>query len=157
MPKMSITLVKSPIGYRPEARATVRALGLRRLHQTVFIEENPATRGMVESIPFLVRVEEATETRSTAAAGSRASFKKKTAGGDTSAQSARSTNTVEKESSASMRPKATAAEADVEEGEAVSVPAKAAARSKKTNAAVHRADAEDGADVVGEESESHEA
>ncbi|MEP7137047.1 MAG: 50S ribosomal protein L30 [Chloroflexota bacterium] len=53
-----VTLVKSPIGYTYDQRATARALGLRRLHQTVEHNDNPALRGMVQKIIHLVQIEE---------------------------------------------------------------------------------------------------
>ena len=52
-----ITLVRSPIGYHWRQKATVRALGLRRLHQTVQQADTPAVRGMVASVRHLVRIE----------------------------------------------------------------------------------------------------
>lgn len=52
-----VTLVKSPIGYRKAARATVRGLGLRRMHQTVELKDTPEVRGMIRAINFLVRAE----------------------------------------------------------------------------------------------------
>ncbi len=57
--KLHITLVKSPIGYSRRQKATVRALGLRRMHQTVEHDDTPVIRGMVAKISHLVRVEEA--------------------------------------------------------------------------------------------------
>ncbi len=53
-----ITLVKSPIGYSKRHKATVRALGLRRLHQTVEHEDTPTLRGMLYQVNHLVKVEE---------------------------------------------------------------------------------------------------
>ena len=53
-----VTLVRSPIGYTKDQRATARALGLRRLNQTVEHKDNPALRGMVQKIIHLVHVEE---------------------------------------------------------------------------------------------------
>jgi large subunit ribosomal protein L30 len=53
-----VTLVKSPIGYTKDQRATARALGLRRLHQTVEHKDDPAVRGMIRKIVHLVQVEE---------------------------------------------------------------------------------------------------
>jgi len=53
-----VTLVHSPIGYTKDQRATARALGLRRLNQTVEHKDNPALRGMVQKIIHLVQVEE---------------------------------------------------------------------------------------------------
>lgn len=55
---LRITLVKSPIGYSKRQKRTVRALGLRRLRQTVEHNDNPAVRGMITKIQHLVRVEE---------------------------------------------------------------------------------------------------
>ena len=53
-----VTLVRSPIGYSKDHRATARALGLRRLHQTVEHRDTPTLRGMIQKIIHLVQVEE---------------------------------------------------------------------------------------------------
>ena len=53
-----VTLVRSPIGYTKDQRATARALGLRRMHQTVEHQDNPTLRGMIQKIIHLVQVEE---------------------------------------------------------------------------------------------------
>lgn len=55
---LRITLVRSPIGYDHRQKGTVRALGLRRLHQTVEKPDTPALRGMLAGVSHLVRVEE---------------------------------------------------------------------------------------------------
>jgi large subunit ribosomal protein L30 len=55
---LRITLVRSPIGYSLRQKRTVRALGLRRLHQTVQKSDSPALRGMLSSVRHLLRVEE---------------------------------------------------------------------------------------------------
>ncbi len=55
---LRITLVRSTIGRPKDQEATVRSLGLRRLHQTVERPDNPAIRGMVTKIRHLVKVEE---------------------------------------------------------------------------------------------------
>ena len=55
--KVKVTLVKSPIACRAPHRKTVRGLGLRRLHQTVELEDTPAVRGMITQVAYLVRVE----------------------------------------------------------------------------------------------------
>ncbi len=55
---LKITLVKSPIGAIPKQRATVEALGLHKLHQTVVLPDNGATRGMIFRVNHLVKVEE---------------------------------------------------------------------------------------------------
>ena len=53
-----VTLVKSPIGYTKDQKATVLALGLRRMHQTIEHKDTPALRGMIRKIIHLVQVEE---------------------------------------------------------------------------------------------------
>ncbi len=58
MPKLRITWYKSAIGYAADQKATVRALGLRRLNHTVEHEDSPSLRGMVNKISHLVKVEE---------------------------------------------------------------------------------------------------
>lgn len=64
MPKKStdktlrVTLVKSPIGYQKDQKATVRALGLRRMNQTVEHNDSPAVRGMLNKIIHLIKIEE---------------------------------------------------------------------------------------------------
>lgn len=52
-----VTLVRSPIGYTKDQRATAQALGLRRLHQTVEHQDTPAVRGMIQKIVHLVQIE----------------------------------------------------------------------------------------------------
>ncbi len=53
-----VTLVKSAIGYSKRHKATVRALGLRKLHQTVEHLDTPVLRGMIAKIMHLVEIEE---------------------------------------------------------------------------------------------------
>lgn len=53
-----ITLVRSPIGYPLRQKRTIRALGLRRMHQTVEQEDTPVIRGMIAKVAHLVEVEE---------------------------------------------------------------------------------------------------
>ena len=53
-----VTLVRSPIGYTKDQRATARALGLRRMHQTVEHQDTSTLRGMIQKIVHLVQVEE---------------------------------------------------------------------------------------------------
>jgi large subunit ribosomal protein L30 len=57
--KIKITLVRSPIGATERHKRTVRALGLRKMHQSVVTEDNAAVRGMVNSVTHLLKVEEA--------------------------------------------------------------------------------------------------
>ena len=56
--KLKITLVKSPIGAIPKHRSTVQALGLRKIRQSVELLDNGATRGMIQRVNHLVKVEE---------------------------------------------------------------------------------------------------
>ena len=56
---MKVTLVRSIYGRRKEHQACVRGLGLRRMHHTVEVEDTPATRGMVDTVSYMVKVEEA--------------------------------------------------------------------------------------------------
>ena len=58
--RLRLQLVRSPIGGTERQRATVRALGLRRLHQVVEQADSPVTRGMVEKVAHLVRIVEET-------------------------------------------------------------------------------------------------
>ena len=55
---LRVTLVRSPIGYTKDQKRTVRALGLRRMNQTVEHKDNPALRGMLFKVIHLLRVEE---------------------------------------------------------------------------------------------------
>ncbi len=58
-PRLHITLIKSPIGYSYKQKRTLRALGLRRINQTVEQENTPVIRGMIAKISHLVTVEQA--------------------------------------------------------------------------------------------------
>ena len=51
------TLMKSTIGAIPAVKATVESLGFRRMHQTRELPDNPAVRGMLKAVDFLVAVE----------------------------------------------------------------------------------------------------
>jgi large subunit ribosomal protein L30 len=55
-----ITLIRSPIGYSFKQKRTVRALGLRRMNQTVEQEDTAVIRGMISKVSHLVMVEEST-------------------------------------------------------------------------------------------------
>ena len=55
---LKITLVKSPIGYSERQKKTVRALGLRRMNQTVEQVDTPVLRGMLDRVSHLIQVEE---------------------------------------------------------------------------------------------------
>jgi large subunit ribosomal protein L30 len=54
---IKIKLVKGMAGCRQTHRDTVRGLGLKRLHQTVELEDTAAVRGMINKVFYLVRVE----------------------------------------------------------------------------------------------------
>jgi len=56
--KVRVTLVRSTIGFSKRHKATVRALGLHRLHQTVEHEDTPTLRGMLYVVDRLVVIEE---------------------------------------------------------------------------------------------------
>lgn len=56
--QLKITLVKSPIGAIPKQRATIKALGLRKMHMSVIQKDNDAMRGMIQKVRHLVKVEE---------------------------------------------------------------------------------------------------
>ena len=55
---LRITLIKSPIGYSKRQKATVRALGLKKMNHTVEHVDSPVIRGMVTKVSHLVKVEE---------------------------------------------------------------------------------------------------
>jgi large subunit ribosomal protein L30 len=58
---LKITLVRSPIGSKPKHRATIEALGLRKMHASVTQKDNEAIRGMLHRVRHLVKVEEASK------------------------------------------------------------------------------------------------
>jgi large subunit ribosomal protein L30 len=55
---IKVTLVRSPIGYSLRQKRTVKAIGLRRINQTVDVEDNAVMRGMINKVSHLVSVEE---------------------------------------------------------------------------------------------------
>ena len=55
---LRVTWVRSAIGFKKDQRATVRALGLHRLHETVEHKDTPALRGMLNKIIHLLKIEE---------------------------------------------------------------------------------------------------
>jgi large subunit ribosomal protein L30 len=54
---LKVTLVRSPIGTKQAHRACVRGLGLRKIRQTVELADTPATRGMIDTVAYLVKCE----------------------------------------------------------------------------------------------------
>ncbi len=57
--KVTITLNRSPIGYSKKQKATLKAMGLKKVHQTVTINDNEAVRGMINKVSHLVSINEA--------------------------------------------------------------------------------------------------
>jgi large subunit ribosomal protein L30 len=55
---LRITQVKSKIGYKPKAKATLIALGLKKMQQVVEHQDSPQIRGMINNISYLLKVEE---------------------------------------------------------------------------------------------------
>jgi large subunit ribosomal protein L30 len=54
---VKVTLIKSVIGRLESHKATVKGLGLRRMHHTVEVEDTPAVRGMINKVNYLLKVE----------------------------------------------------------------------------------------------------
>ncbi|MBR1820946.1 MAG: 50S ribosomal protein L30 [Clostridia bacterium] len=59
--KLAITLVKSPAGSLPKHRANVKALGLRKVGQTVVHNDSPQIKGQIFAVKHMVKVEEINE------------------------------------------------------------------------------------------------
>ncbi|MFN2419406.1 MAG: 50S ribosomal protein L30 [Candidatus Limnocylindria bacterium] len=57
-PLLTVTWTRSTIGHKAAARGTIRALGLRRLNQTIQVVDTPVIRGMLRRVAFLIEVEE---------------------------------------------------------------------------------------------------
>jgi large subunit ribosomal protein L30 len=55
--KLRLTLIKSPVSHTQRTRATLRALGLHRIGETVEHPDTPALRGMARAVGFLLKVE----------------------------------------------------------------------------------------------------
>ncbi len=58
MAKVKITQIKSINGSTERQKANLRSLGIRRMHQTVELELTPDTKGQLEKVLHLVKVEE---------------------------------------------------------------------------------------------------
>jgi large subunit ribosomal protein L30 len=56
--RLLVTLRRSTVGTNPKARGTVRALGLRRIGQSVELPDDPAVRGQIRAVRYLVDCEE---------------------------------------------------------------------------------------------------
>jgi len=57
--RLKVTQIGSPIGRQAYQRATLKGLGLNKLHRSRVLEDTPAVRGMIENVKHLVRVESA--------------------------------------------------------------------------------------------------
>lgn len=67
MAQLKVTYKKSTIGYAEDQKATVRSLGLRKLHQSVIHQDTPVIRGMIFKVRHLVAVEEINDASATTA------------------------------------------------------------------------------------------
>jgi large subunit ribosomal protein L30 len=59
--RLRITLIRSLIGLKPNHVRTLQALGLRRIRASVVHDDTPAIRGMIDRVPYAVRVEEGSD------------------------------------------------------------------------------------------------
>jgi len=56
--KLQITLVRSPLSRKPNHRRTIKALGLKKIGESVIHDDNDVIRGMAKSIDYLIDVVE---------------------------------------------------------------------------------------------------
>lgn len=56
--QFKLTLVKSMAGRLKNHQASVKGLGIRRMHHTVVVEDTPANRGMINQVRYALKVEE---------------------------------------------------------------------------------------------------
>lgn len=61
MPQLKITQIRSTIGNKRPARESVRSLGLKRIHQSVVVDDSPIVRGYIKSARHLLTVESVDE------------------------------------------------------------------------------------------------
>lgn len=54
---VKVTLVRSPIGSQPKHKLCLQGLGLRRMHQTVEVQDTPANRGMINKISYMLTID----------------------------------------------------------------------------------------------------
>ncbi|MDP6437611.1 MAG: 50S ribosomal protein L30 [Gammaproteobacteria bacterium] len=57
--KVRVTLIKSRYGRLKKHRACIAGLGLRRINQSVIVEDTPENRGMINKVSYLLQVEDA--------------------------------------------------------------------------------------------------
>lgn len=55
--KITVILTRSPIGILPRHKLCLKGLGLRRMHQSVSVEDTPAVRGMINKISYMLKVD----------------------------------------------------------------------------------------------------
>ncbi|MCM1468743.1 MAG: 50S ribosomal protein L30 [Alistipes sp.] len=55
---LKITLIRSTIGQVPKNRATIKSMGLRKINQTILLPDNAATRGQIQKVRHMIKVEE---------------------------------------------------------------------------------------------------
>lgn len=118
---LQVKLVKSPIGNTARNRATVAALGLRKMHQTVYLPDNPSVRGMIHRVKHMLTVAEIDDSAAPTRAKSKPSGKARTAPKPEAANAAKAAPAPKPE------PKPEAAETAAPEAEAKP---KAAAKPK---------------------------
>lgn len=56
--KLKVTLVKSKFGRKPGHAECIRGLGIRKINQSVVVEDQPCIRGMIQKVHYLLKVEE---------------------------------------------------------------------------------------------------
>ena len=54
---VKVTLVRSPIGSQPKHKLCLQGLGLRKMHQTVELEDTPSVRGMINKVNYMLAVD----------------------------------------------------------------------------------------------------
>lgn len=54
---VKVTLVRSPIGTLPKHKLCLKGLGLKRMHQSVEVEDTPSTRGMINKVNYMLAIE----------------------------------------------------------------------------------------------------
>lgn len=57
--KLNLTLVRSKIGRLESHKACLTGLGLRRMHQTVTVDDTPCNRGMIDKVSYMLKIEDA--------------------------------------------------------------------------------------------------
>jgi large subunit ribosomal protein L30 len=57
--RLRVTQIRSKNGRLREHKSCLLGLGIRRMNQTVYVEDNPSIRGMLSKVSYLLRIEEA--------------------------------------------------------------------------------------------------